>query len=190
MNKTYFEGETYKDINYIDHPLPKGEYENCRFSNCNFSTSNLSSIVFIDCEFDYCDLSMAKINETAFREVKFKKCKLMGLRFDTCNQFLLAFSFEGCMLNFSSFYKLKIKGTHFADCRVEEVDFVETDLTKALFKDCDLRMTVFENTLLEQADLRTAINFSINPEINNINKARFSTHNIIGLLDKYNIVVD
>ena len=35
-----------------------------------------------------------------------------------------------------------------------------------------------------------AFNFSINPEINNLKKARFSTQNIVGLLDKYKIIVE
>jgi len=34
---------------------------------------------------------------------------MLGLRFDMCNAFGLSFSFEGCQLNHSSFYKTQLK---------------------------------------------------------------------------------
>ena len=74
--------------------------------------------------------------------------------------------------------------------RAEEVDFVEAELTNASFKDCDLTNAVFENTLLEGADFRTAFNFSIDPERNEISRARFSVQNVVGLLGKYRIRIE
>ena len=137
-----------------------------------------------------CDFSMARLRGSSFRDVKFISCKLLGLRFDECNPLLLSFSFQGCVLNFSSFYKLKLKGTFFKACKLEEVDFVETDLTNARFEQCDLTRASFENTVFVGADLRTASNYSINPEKNKIKKAKFSMPGVIGLLDQYDIVID
>ena len=71
-----------------------------------------------------------------------------------------------------------------------EVDFTEADLTGALFDNCDLSQARFERTNLEKADLRSSRNFSIDPEINKIKKAKFSIHGITGLLDKYEIEID
>ena len=93
-------------------------------------------------------------------------------------------------MNFSSFYKLKIKKTIFKACKLLEVEFTETDLSQAVFHNCDLSRAKFENTVLEGADFRTAHNFSIDPEMNRIKKARFSTAGIEGLLDKYGIVIE
>jgi uncharacterized protein YjbI with pentapeptide repeats len=190
MNKHYTEGETYNGQHFTENGLAKGEYENCTFSNCVFSNGNLSEITFSECTFEHCDLSMAKLAGTAFKDVKFKNCKLLGLRFDDCNTFSLALSFENCTLNFSSFFKLKLKHTHFESCKLEEADFVETDLTGSVFKNCDLLNAVFEKTILDLADLRSAYNFSIDPEINRLNKTKFSTQNIAGLLRKYKIIVE
>jgi len=39
------------------------------------------------------------------------------------------------------------------------------------------------NTILENADLRSAYNFSINPTTNRIKGARFSSSGLAGLLD-------
>ena len=58
------------------------------------------------------------------------------------------------------------------------------------FINCDFSGAVFENTILEKADLRTAINYSIDPEINRLKKAKFSMPGLIGLLDKYDIELE
>ena len=114
----------------------------------------------------------------------------MGLHFDDCNGFLMSFNFDNCLLNYASFYQLKLKNTRFNQCKLEDVSFEKTDLTNAVFNHCELNKAVFDNTQLEGADFRTAFNFSINPEINNVKKARFSNQNIAGLLDKYKIIIE
>ncbi len=73
--------------------------------------------------------------------------------------------------------------------QLQEIDFTETDLTNSTFQNCDLTRAVFERTILEKVDLRTSFNYSINPEINRMKKAKFSLEGIIGLLDKYKIEV-
>jgi fluoroquinolone resistance protein len=115
---------------------------------------------------------------------------MLGLHFDDCNPFLLSFDFSSCILNFSSFYRLKLKNIRFEDCKLEEAEFVETDLTGAIFKNCDLRGAVFEGAILEHADLRTAFHFSIDPEKTRIKRAKFSVQNVGGLLGKYNIFIE
>ena len=189
MDKVYIEGKQLKGENYAESGFITGEYDNCTFSNCIFSNTDLSAVDFSDCVFSDCDLSMATLKDTAFRDVKFKNCKLLGLHFNDCNPFLLSFDFEACILNFSSFYRLKIKNTRFEDCKMEEVDLVETDLTNALFQHCDLREAVFDNTILDGADLTTAFHFSIDPEMNQIYRAKFSMQNVAGLLHKYKIII-
>jgi fluoroquinolone resistance protein len=135
-------------------------------------------------------LSNAKIDGTAFRQVVFKECKMLGLRFDLCNVFLLSFAFDHCQLNFSSFYLLKIKNTQFRACTLQEVDFSECDLSKSSFAESDLSGAIFDQTNLEQADFATAYHFNIIPEKNKILKAKFSKQNIEGLLSHYKIVIE
>ncbi len=83
-----------------------------------------------------------------------------------------------------------MKKTIFKDCVIKEADFSDADLTEARFLNCDLSMTRFHYTTLDKADLRTAGNFSIDPELNKLKKTKFSSSGIIGLLDKYDIVVE
>lgn len=83
-----------------------------------------------------------------------------------------------------------MKATRFINCNLKEADFTETDLTGSLLIDCDLLGAIFEKTILEKADLRTSFNFSIDPELNRIKKAKFSLTTVRGLLDKYNIDIE
>jgi uncharacterized protein YjbI with pentapeptide repeats len=115
---------------------------------------------------------------------------MLGLRFDTCNEFGLSFSFDGCQLNLSSFFKTKIKKTVFKNSQLQETDFSQADLTSAMFDNCNLERATFDQTILEKSDLRTSYNYSLDPEINRIKKAKFSILGIAGLLDKYDIEIE
>lgn len=190
MAQLIIENETFTRINFKETPLEKGEYENCEFIGCDFSNTNLSAIKFIICRFADCNLSLVKLVGTALQEVSFKGCKMLGLRFEDCNEFGFCFGFENCTLNHSSFYRTKIKGTLFKNSHLQETDFTECNLTASVFDNCDLSRAVFENSVLEKCDFRTAYNYSIDAEKNKIKKARFSLPEVIGLLHKYDIQIE
>jgi len=189
MEKLYFEEKLFELQDYSENLLPAGNYENCQFVNCNFSNSNISNVNFTECEFNGCNLSMAILAKTAFRDIRFIGCKLLGLHFEHCNEIGFTVYFDNCILNLSSFYKLKFKKTTFKNCSLIEVDFAETDLSASQFYNCDLAGATFDNTILEKADFSTSFNYSINPEINRIKKAKFSIPGIIGLLEQYDIEI-
>ena len=190
MERNYVEDKDFEQIDFSEKPLGLADYDNCTFINCNFSDTDLSKQNFSECTFKGCNLSMTKLGNTVFNDAQFKDCKMLGLHFEDCNQFLLTVSFEDCSLNLSSFYKVNLKKTVFRNTSLNEVDFTETDLTSTLFDNCNLLLAAFVNAILEKADLRTAYNYSIDPELNKIKKARFSTNGIAGLLNKYDILID
>ena len=190
MSNLYVSDKDFKAVDYSKKILQIAEYEKCTFTNCVFANSDLSGRVFIDCHFVNCDLSLAKIHDTVFRDVKFNNCKLSGLHFENCNEALISFEFKGCSLDFSSFYKLNLKNISFDNCNLLEVDFTGTDLTNATLENCDLSRSIFEHSILEKTDFRTSFNYSIDPEINRIKKAKFSLSSIPGLLDKYDIEIE
>lgn len=187
---TYIVDKVFKSINFSIDSITPADFEGCNFENCIFSNTDLSNMNFIDCVFVSCDFSLAKVNNVTFSEVKFIGCKLLGLHFEDCNKLGLSFTFENCQLNLSSFYKLGLKNIRLKNCNLQEVDFTKSDLTNSIFDNCNLSATVFDNTILERADFRTAKNFSIDPEKNSINKAKFSLLGVVGLLDKYNIEIE
>lgn len=190
MENNYWEELVFENKIFAEQPLTIGEYVNCTFINCNFANVNLSHFIFDRCRFDTCNLSSVPINQTALREISFVSCKMLGVHFDSCNPFLFAVNFDNCMLNLSSFYKVKLKGIKFKNSSLHEVDFSEADLSNSTFENCDLLQAVFDSSILEKADFRTAINFSINPERNKIKKARFSVQGLPGLLQHLDIYVE
>lgn len=179
MDRILVDNKIYRDLDFKKKPLKKGEYEDCKFNGCDLSNTDLADIKFVDCKFTACDLSLAKVTNTAFRGVTFRGCKMLGLRFDTCNEFGLSFSFDDCSLNHSTFFQTKLRKTGFKDSQMHEVDFAG----------CDLAGAVFDNTIIEKTDFRTSYNYSIDPENNRMKKAMFSIPGVVGLLDKYDILI-
>lgn len=183
------ERKTIEKVDYSIEEFAHGEYEDCTFVGCNFSNVDLRGNSFVRCKFKNCNLSLTKVIKTGFSEASFENCKLLGVRFDGCNEFLFSVSFTSCILNLSSFYKLKLQKTKFSECSLHEVDFSDCNLSESVFDHCDLTHAVFRNTILENADLRTSYNYSIDPDGNKIRKAKFSLSGITGLLEKYGIEV-
>ena len=147
--QTFIADQNFKNRDYTQTRLPKGEYENCVFEGCNFEQGYLDNQNFIECEFIDCNFSNANLAHTIFNEVSFSHCKMLGLKFEDCNDFLIAFSFHDCVLNYSSFYGLKLKNQLFSDCKLIEVDFTEADLTEADLDTSDLERATFYETNLQ-----------------------------------------
>jgi uncharacterized protein YjbI with pentapeptide repeats len=82
-----------------------------------------------------------------------------------------------------------LKNCYFKNSRIIEADFTEADLTGVSFLDCDLNRTIFRNTILESADFSTSFNYIIDPEANNIRKARFPAAGLAGLLTRYDLEI-
>ena len=108
----------------------------------------------------------------------------MGLRFEACSDFLLSFSFTECILDLSTFHGMSLKSTPFDSCRLVKAEFTETNLRDARFGNCNLEYCRFEECNLQGADFSSAYNYAIDPEKNQLKKARFSREGVVGLLRK------
>jgi uncharacterized protein YjbI with pentapeptide repeats len=190
MKETHHSDKTFDKINYSNKAISGREFEACTFSNCDFSGANLANNNLIDCTFENCNLSMIRLEHTGLKSISFHNCKLMGVDFSTCNEFLFAVSFDGCILDYTSFIRRKLKKTTLRDCSIKDANFTQSDLTGSAFINCDLSRTIFQQTILEKADFRSANNYSIDPEVNRIKKAKFSLTGLAGLLEKYDIMIE
>lgn len=185
----YFVDAKYNDVTYSEKELNLKEFECCTFNNCNFSQCIFLSVAFIDCTFNDCIFSGAKINYVAFRTVYFNRCKIEEVNFAMCDKLIFEIHFKECILDFSKFYTLKIKGTTFMDCSIIAVDFMSADLTEVLFDNCDLYRSEFGKANANKADSRTSYNYTIDPTKTKIKKAIFSINDLRGLLSKHEIIV-
>ncbi|MDO6437147.1 pentapeptide repeat-containing protein [Cyclobacterium sp. 1_MG-2023] len=190
MESESFINETFDQVDYSENRMEGEAYEQCLFSNCNFFNSDLCRIEFMDCQFFNCNFSMTSIIDAAFKNVAFQQCKLMGIDFSKCDDFLFSASFTGCTLDYSIFQAKNLKKAKFDHCSLKDVDFSNADLSFAIFDTCNLLQATFYNSILEKADFRTAINYSFDPAYNKIKKAKFSLEGLPGLLSKYNIEVN
>lgn len=184
------EDKEFDNIDFSSVPLNEIECVECRFTNCNFSNADLSHSDFMDCTFHNCNFSLVKVNDTGLKSIRFIHGKITGVDFNACKDFLLAFHFEGCIMDYCSFYGKKIKKTTFKDCSIKDCDFSEADLSGSVFNNCDLLNSVFNRSNIEKVDFRTANNYIIDPELNKLRKAKFSIHGLAGLLTKYDIKIE
>lgn len=186
----YFSDIEFSNMNYVKELFTPGEYESCKFIKCSFASVKFLESIFINCDFVNCDLTGSNISATVFRDVMYDGCLLNNLQFDTCNQLLLSFAFEGCKINRASFFGMKLHKTKFTKCELIETDFGNADLTGSIFDESDLRNTIFDNTNLSKCDFHKAYNYLIDPENNKIVKAKFSSAGLSGLLTKYDITIE
>lgn len=96
------------------------------------------------------------------------------MNFSYCNDFLFSLKFDGCNLDCCSFVRKKIHKTPFVNSSIKDTDFSECDLTNSVFKNVDLANSIFSNSNLKSVNFLTAKNYNIDPERNNIMKAKFS----------------
>ncbi|MDD5152239.1 MAG: pentapeptide repeat-containing protein [Flavobacterium sp.] len=185
----YFLDIEYNNIIYGEQEVNLKEFECCTFNNCDFSHCNFIGVIFIDCNFNDCIFSGSKINHTAFRTVNFNRCKIDEVNFAMCDKLIFEIHFKECILDFSKFYTLKIKGTTFIDCSIIAVDFMSANLTEVIFDNCDLYRSEFAKAIANKADFKTSYNYTIDPTKTKIKKAIFSLDGLKGLLYKHDIIV-
>ncbi len=179
--------QSYNKVVFREARLDHREFDRCVFRHCDFSGTTFFECTFIECEFIDCNLSMASLGATGLKTVTFRDCKLLGIRFDQCDDFLFDVAFTDCTLDYSWFPGKKMPRTRFMNSSLQGVNFERTDLSAAQFTDCNLAGAVFDQTNLTGADFSAAWDFRFDPERNTIKKARFSTASLPGLLEKYDI---
>ena len=181
--------KTFEKVDWINKRINHREFEDCTFKNCDFTNSDFSNNSFMDCEFIDCNLAMIDLTATSLKTVGFKNCKLLGIHFNKCTDFLFSVTFHDCVIDYSSFANKKMPKTKFNSCSMKEVTFTGSNLTQSTFDNCNLENAVFNDTLLAGVDFTSAYNYKIDPEFNPMKKAKFSMQGIPGLLDKYDIKI-
>ena len=182
--------QTFSSLTYTEGDLDYTDFEGCIFNHCEFSAATFVGVTFIDCTFNQCNFNSAKINYVAFRTAHFNACKMKDVNFAMCDKLIFEIHFKDCILDFSKFYALKIKGTTFSNCSMVAVDFMSTDLSEVVFDRCDLYRAEFERAIASTADFSSSTNYTITPELTKIKKAIFSLEGAKGLLSHHQIIVE
>jgi len=184
-----FLDKTYTGVNFTTQKFLKGEYDHCSFIDCNFEELHLSNLSFLECTFKECNLTNVKWGGTTLNNVRFEHCKILGADFSVCNPFMLDIGFKDCVLDLANFSVLEIHGTAFNNCSLQEVDFTETQLNNAIFPTCNFKGAIFDNTNLQKTDFTSAINYTIDPNQNQLKDTQFSIAGLSGLLKQHHIII-
>jgi len=170
--------------------IEESEYYNCVFRNCHFNDATLKKCSFDTCTFEHCNFNMCKLTDTTIKSCKFLSSTLVGVDF-TKTKVNLVFQvvFRNCNLGFSLFSTLKMIGSTFVACNMEEVDFAEAKLDESIFHFSDLSRAIFNHTDLRKIDFRGAHNYTIDPRNNFLKDAVFSEPAVMSLLDSLGIKI-
>lgn len=181
-----YEEEIFEDAALEGAMISSSEFEECRFAGCDLRDAVVRGCRFVDCSFDECDLSLIRLPRSAFSGCRFADSKIIGVNWTEAawpeTRLRVPVVFERCILNHSTFLGLGLSEIRIVDCVAHDVDFREADLTRADFSGTDLSGSLFVNTNLEEADLRSAKDYRIDPRQNTLRGARFSLPEAISLL--------
>jgi fluoroquinolone resistance protein len=187
----------FQDRRWISAQMDGGEcaastFEACEFVEGSFPESVWRSCRFVDCRFHRCDLSLAAMPESKLARVEFVDCRLIGINWTEAEwpdiELPAPILFRACALNHSTFLGLDLHDLEIVDCMAKDVDFREADLRGADFSGTNLAESLFLHTVLEGANLGTALNYMISPADNQLAGAKFSLPEAIALL--YSMDID
>jgi fluoroquinolone resistance protein len=181
--------QIFEKITYSGQFINGHEFQECIFKQCDMSGSDFSNTRFIDCRFEGCNLSMMKPDKASLNNAIFVGCKLLGVNFHECSDFLFSVNFTDCILDFASFAGKKMLKTSFVQSSLKETSFMQANLAGSRFDECNLTGAVFNRTDLSSVNFSTAYHYTIDPEINILKKAVFAESGLIGLLTKHQIRV-
>ena len=165
------------------------DFTNCTFENCKLYKNSFSECTFENCKFVNCDLAMALIKHTSFRGVKFIDTKLSGIQWAEAAA-PLDVHFNRCILNYSGFISVDLRNSDIIECQLREADFSEANLTKANCSYSDFSGARFINTNLTRANFTNATNYAIHPNGNKLCKTKFSSPEVLSLLDVFDIIIE
>lgn len=191
---SHYQDQTFHALDLDRAHVEDSTFLDCQFERCSFVTAHLFSCRFQRCSFVGCDLSLVEVDDTVFGSAYFEESKLIGIDWTKAlsSQPSLGkpLSFSGSILNHGTFIGQQLQGILVIDCIAHEVDFRESDLSNASFSSTDLKDSLFLDTNLSAADLRTARNYHIDATKNTITDAKFSLPEAMLLLDALEIELD
>ena len=165
-------------------------FDKCVFGGGTFTALLLHGIILLDCRFTGCDFSLSAFANTAMDGVTFSGCKMSGTSFGERNStHRLSASFTECIFDNAVFLHITADAV-FRQCRMHDTVFESCNLKGVLFDACDMQGSSFTDNDLRNADFLTSFGFTIDPETNRLNGARFSQSSLPGLLAKYRIKIE
>jgi len=127
--------------------------------------------------------------QLALRGVTFTDTRLMGVDFSDLAP-LPDVRFDKCDLRYSSFVKLRLRGTKLTGCLAREANFIEVDLTEVDFTGTDLQGANWQGCTLMKTNFARSIGVLFDPQKNRVKGARLGIEAAVALVHSLGIVVE
>ena len=184
----YFQ-EKFTDLHISKETIKEIEFEDCEFVDCSFLETEFNRCLILDCKFYNCNISAINLNNSNINDIHFNNCKVIGIDWSKAGK-IQGLAFTNSQLNYSNFSFQKLPRTSILNCEAKELDFSEADLIESVFTGSDLEKTLFHKSNLSRCDFRQAKNYYINPQTNNLKKAKFSQPEVLNLLSGLDIAIE
>ena len=188
--KTIIENKNFKEKDFSKYDFSNQSYLDSFFENCDFSNSNFSNAKFINCRFFRSNFSLVILSRTRLQNCFFEESKLIGIHFFKCDKFLLSINFKKCLIDICNFSDIDLKKSSFFESTLRRCDFKNSILIETDFRKTDLSSTSFHHSNLSKANFLDAINYSIDPLTNKLEKAEFSKPEVYSLLNFLDIIIE
>lgn len=190
LQQKEWENKTFIGLHMEDADLGGTTFNECAFVDCAFINCDFRNVALSNCEFKNSNLSNMPMTHAKMSEVLFIQCKLVGLDFSACKKLLFSIKLDACIVQMCNFSSLKMVGLSFGMTELNECDFYEANLAGTDFRGCNLQGSLFENCDLREADFRNAFNYLIDPNKNQVKKAKFSMPEALSLLAPLELVIE
>ena len=191
---TDYTDQVFKEIHLEQALFVSNEFHDCTFDRCSFVETTFQSCRFVNCVFQHCDLSLVQVPDCSFAATRFESSKVIGVNWTRAHwpvtKLWGSICFSRCAISHSTFIGLNLGRIQIQDCVAVNVDFRETDLSRANFAGTDLSDSLFLSTDLTKADLSQARTYWIDPSQNIVKKARFSLPEAMSLLHGLDVVLE
>ncbi len=191
--QTQYDSEAVNDLVCENEEISFKEFSECVFTGCSFRGTSFRGCRFRDCTFKECDLSLIHVEDSSFSSTRFEDSRVTGVNWAEANWaergLLNSIDFFDCVISYSTFIGLDMKGITITRCIAKDVDFAEADLTEANCTYTDFSDSRFLHTDLTEADFTHATNYSIDASLNVLKKTKFSLPEAMSLLHSLDIVL-
>ncbi len=185
----YLEEEFKRDV-FEGKVIGKVIYEDCTFKNCQFVGVTFQETIFRECVFQDCIWSLIKLNSTRMQGVEFIDSKIMGTSFSGIHNLSPEIRFKRSKLELCQFESLELNDFQLTESVVTECMFYNCTLKEGDFSKTQFNAVQFESNNLSKADFRQAIGYDFDPWDNRVKGAKFSTPEVLGLLQSLQINIE
>jgi len=123
------------DVDLSDLEAEHVELSGCRLTRCKLAGSDLDRLILVDTELSQCDVANARWSDAAVTRLAITSSRLTG--FAGPGMSIQHATIRDSVLDFGSFRFAKFLKVEFADCRLQNADFVSADLSGTVFRGCD-----------------------------------------------------